>query len=137
VQAGRASVSRTLKCSVTLRSLAARGGLQCWICGFHSSDNGEYSLMGYNACVVWFCFLPARSGFLFLPFDHEDGGDMFLRNVGLSRNYTLVQPRNSVLEANGIFTSLNLYFVGNLLPVYLGRNWIFECCGCGLRLFRD
>jgi hypothetical protein len=32
---------------------------------------------------------PASTGFLLgVLFDHDDGGDMFLRNVGLSLNYT-------------------------------------------------
>jgi hypothetical protein len=32
-----------------------------------------------------------------LLFDTEDGGDMFLRNVGLSPDYTALQPRRSEL----------------------------------------
>jgi hypothetical protein len=37
--------------------------------------------------------LPASAGFLLsLLFDSEDGSDMFLRNVGLSPDYTALQP---------------------------------------------
>jgi hypothetical protein len=31
--------------------------------------------------------------FIELPFDHEDGGDLFLRNVGLSPSSTALQTR--------------------------------------------
>jgi hypothetical protein len=49
------------------------------------SSHEEFCLLGYKA--VWLCFY---AGFLLgLFFDPEDGGDMFLRNVGwLSADYT-------------------------------------------------
>jgi hypothetical protein len=39
------------------------------------------------------CLLPACTGiFLGLYFVHEDGGDIFLRSIGISPNYTALQP---------------------------------------------
>jgi hypothetical protein len=45
-----------------------------------------------TAKILWLCFPPAFTIALF--FDLEDGGDMFLRNVGsLSTDYTALYPR--------------------------------------------
>jgi hypothetical protein len=44
---------------------------------------------------IFFSFPPASGGFSFLGllFNPEDGGDVFLRNFGVSSNYTALQPR--------------------------------------------
>jgi hypothetical protein len=39
-----------------------------------------------------------------LFFDLEDGGDMFLRNVGLSPNYTALQARRMFLDSKIKYT---------------------------------
>jgi hypothetical protein len=44
---------------------------------------------------------PAFRAFLLrLLFDPEDGGDMFLRNVALSPNYTALQPKERILPSH-------------------------------------
>jgi hypothetical protein len=76
--------------------------LRTRIWGSHSGGYEEYCLLGYNA--VWSVESQPmlkqvassfHAGFLLgLFLDPEDGGDMFLRNVGwLSSDYTALCPR--------------------------------------------
>jgi hypothetical protein len=45
------------------------------------------------ASSAYFSLGPISAGFSFgLLFDPEDGGDMDLRNIGLSLKYTVLQP---------------------------------------------
>jgi hypothetical protein len=60
---------------------------------------------------------PASAGFIItLVFNPEDGGDMFLRNVGLSPNYTPFKPRqaysslSSFSESQILRTRFTVYF---------------------------
>lgn len=52
----------------------------------------------FAVCFSWFL--------LSLQFDPEDGGNMFIRNVGFSPNYTVLQPRRpySFYCINNLFT---------------------------------
>jgi hypothetical protein len=53
-------------------------------------ENGWKSFYESFYCRLHF------AAFLFgLLFDIEDGGDMFLRNVGRFSNYTMFQPRTA------------------------------------------
>jgi hypothetical protein len=52
-----------------------------------------YIKTGFSMCIS-LRLLPAYAGFLHgLLLDHENGGDMFFRNVGLPPNVTVLQPR--------------------------------------------
>jgi hypothetical protein len=59
-----------------------------WVRGSHSGGYGEYYILGYDAEQSSVCCRLYASFLLDLLFDPEDGGDMFLRNVGrLSADY--------------------------------------------------
>jgi hypothetical protein len=54
-------------------------------------------VVSMNTSVFWvvtpFSYRTVQHFFIGLLFDPEDGGNMFLRNVGLRRNYTVLQSR--------------------------------------------
>jgi hypothetical protein len=52
---------------------------------------------------IVFCVVTPAVFFLGLEFELEDGGDMFLRNVGITPNYTALQQKKSVLLTDVLF----------------------------------
>jgi hypothetical protein len=71
-------------------AVAAYGSetVRCFSLAYFSHLQGRKSEL--DACLCR-CLLG-------LLFDPEDGGDMFLRNVGLSPNYTALHPRTLALQ---------------------------------------
>jgi hypothetical protein len=48
-----------------------------------------------KSIVFWVVTLAASAGLIFgLEFDPEDGGDTFLRNVGITPNYAALQHKS-------------------------------------------
>jgi hypothetical protein len=105
----------------------------CRIWGFHSGGYEEYHLLGcdavlrcngrfggayrrlavYSACHLLTCWFLLK-----IFFDPEDGGDMFLRNVGcISTDYTASHPRRwyssnpDLLESKASHPIIRLYIV--------------------------
>jgi hypothetical protein len=62
------------------------------ICVFHGGDYEECRLLGCDA--VWIFCKPAHAGSSLAEFLYpEDGGDKFIRNVGLYNIYTAPHPK--------------------------------------------
>jgi hypothetical protein len=56
---------------------------------------------------VEFSLPPASAHFLLgLIFDLKDGGDMFLRKIGLSANYMALNPENGTLQYYSVLSIL-------------------------------